>query len=306
MAEEVKTPTDGTVGAQAESKTMNRFPMEGVEVWKNPKNRFIIFQLHYSADPRKRDPEYRAGIKSGMPIRQYLQEYELQWDSFEGFPVYSDFNKAIHGARTVMHPRPGLPLLRGWDFGLTPACVVGQYVNGQLLIFKEFTAINASADKFVPETLRALKLLYPHWADQKKNYLDFIDPAGFSKSQTDMNTCAQVMRDNDMEPRPGPVVWEVRRKSVENFLIRMNKGEPSFQIDLAGCPVLVRGFEGGYRYPEKAFDIEPNKVRPLKDEHSHPHDALQYLCYGVSTLKQSRHSSVPEPSYSLTREKSSA
>jgi hypothetical protein len=108
---------------------MNRFPMDGVEVYKNPKNKFLVFQLHYSANPNKKDPSYRDTIKSSMPIRQYMQEYELQWESYAGTPVYPDYQRSIHGSKEPIAPVLGLPLLRGWDFGLTPACVIAQYVG---------------------------------------------------------------------------------------------------------------------------------------------------------------------------------
>src|SRR5271165_6642940 len=129
---------------------MNRFPMEGVECWRNQKNKFVIFQLHYSANETKRDPVYRDNIKSAMPIRQYMQEYELRWDSYAGSPVYADFNRKVHGVEGVIEPELGLPLVRGWDFGLTPACVVAQYVDKQLRVIWEYTAINKSANTFVP------------------------------------------------------------------------------------------------------------------------------------------------------------
>lgn len=280
----------------------NRFPMPGVEVWKNPKNKFVVFQLHYSADQKKREANYRDAIKSAMPVKQYMQEYELCWDSFEGLPVYSDFNRSVHGSKETIEPVIGLPLIRGWDWGLTPCVVVSQYVEGQLRIIKEITSFNKSATVFVPEALRELKTLYPRWHDQSKNFIDYTDPAGFQRAQTDEGTCAQVLRDHGCIPHPGPVLWEVRRKGVESFLVGLQKGAPKFLIDLAGCPTLVRGFEGGYRYPEKAADVEPAKLRPIKDEHSHPHDALQYVCHAVTSFKPPRHSNIPSPTYSWSKQ----
>src|SRR4051812_16968206 len=115
----------------------NRFPLPGVECWKNEKNKFVVFQLHYLADPKKRDPSYIAGVKAAMPSRQFNQEYNLAWESYEGLPVYSDFNRNVHGSKETIQPVPGLPLIRGWDWGLTPCVVVGQYVEGQLRLIKE-------------------------------------------------------------------------------------------------------------------------------------------------------------------------
>ena len=74
-----------------------KFPMQGIEIWKNPGNKFCVFQIHYTANPAKRDPKYKDNAKSGMPISKYNQEYEISWESYEGKPVYRDWNKAIHG-----------------------------------------------------------------------------------------------------------------------------------------------------------------------------------------------------------------
>lgn len=281
-----------------EKKQLNRFPLEGVEVWRNPKNKFVVFQLHYTANPRKTDPNYRESVKSGMPIAQYLQEYELQWESFAGKPVYQDFQERIHGSKDAILPELGLPLLRGWDFGLTPACVIAQLVEGQLRILREFTAINMGIERFAATVIPELRTLYPNWRDQKKDWIDFIDPAGFQRKDTDETTCAQILVGQGLAPRPGPVAFEARRKAVEGLLTGITKKGPNFIIDLAECPVLVRGFRGGYRYPEKSFEIEPSKWRPIKDEHSHPHDALQYIAAGVKTLARTKTLNVPTPTYS--------
>lgn len=276
----------------------NRNPIEGVEVWKNPKNKFLIFQLHYSADSRKRDPAYRDVIKSAMPIRQYMQEYELQWDSFAGARVYDDFQKRIHTTSERILPEVGLPLLRGWDFGLTPACVVAQLVGNQLRIIKEFTELNMGAKRFSAEVLKQCAILWPAWHDPKLHWRDFIDPAGQFRKDTDEGTCATILAEQKLVPIAGPVAWEARRQSVEHFLTLTTKEGPGFIMNGPDCPVLLRGFEGGYRYPEKAFDKEPNQIRPIKDEHSHPHDALQYICSKMMTFKRRSGSGIAAPSYS--------
>jgi hypothetical protein len=232
-----------------------------------------------------------------MPIRQFNQEYNLQWDSFAGTPVYPDYQRNIHGVKESLEPILGLPLMRGWDFGLTPACVVAQYVGTQLRILCEFTAVNKGADQFSTEVLQQCRIKFPHWGDIGKDWKDCIDPSGAFRKDTDMGTCAGILSKKGLSPIPGPVAFEERRNSVEHFLTRYTKQGPNFQINLADCPVLVRGFEGGYRYDEKALDVEPQKVRPIKDEHSHPHDALQYICAIVKQWGKYKRANVPSPLY---------
>lgn len=275
-----------------------KWPMEGVEIRRNPKNKFLIFQLHYSADPKKRDPAYRDTIKSTMPSRQYNQEYELIWESYAGTPVYPDFKKELHGSKQTIRPIIGLPLLRGWDFGLTPACLIGQLVGDQLRILREIIEINMGAERFAKLVLDQCATWYPKWADQQLNWRDFIDPAGFAKSQNNETSCRDELVKAGLAPAPGPVAFMKRRKAVEGYLIKVTREGPRFLIDLGGAPATVRGFQGGYQYPENAFEIEPTNPKPLKNEYSHPHDGLQYLAHGAQNYREPRRNGIPVPSYS--------
>jgi hypothetical protein len=273
----------------------SKAPMQGVRVWQNRKNKFLIYELHYTADPTKRDPAYKESIKNSMPLQEYLREYELHWDTFAGMPVYPEFG-SIHITRELPMPLVGLPMLAAFDFGLTPACVIGQFAEGELLIFREYVEINMGAERFLKKVTDDLRLRYRSHTNFKKDWLCFIDPSGFFRSDTDESSCAQEVN-KYFNATPGPVAWDPRRKAVANFLIRLNKGTPAFQIYEKDCPVLVKGFQGGYRFSDKAFEIEPNKVRPIKDAYSHPHDALQYLAAGVDDVSEQTKKQVPRPEY---------
>jgi len=273
-------------------------PMEGVRIWKNKKNRFLIFELHYTADPLKRDPSYKESIKNSMPLMEYLREYELQWDTFSGYPVYPEFSR-LHLLEEEPTPQAGLPMLIGFDFGLTPAAVIGQLQEDTLVIFEEIVEINMGAVRFAPKVAQHIRLKYPSFSDLGKNWRCFIDPAGLNRSETDESTCAQVLGETGFVVAPGPVAWEQRRKAVVHFLQKMNKTGPGFRIYPRHAPMLVKGFEGGYKFDEKYADKEPNKLRPIKNAYSHPHDALQYLCDGVKVLTTTLQRDIPRPYYSI-------
>lgn len=286
-------PGDITV---AEYAPNFKAPMQGTRVWTNRKNKFLVYELHYTADPEKRAPEFRESIRNSMPLMDYLREYELHWDTFEGQPVYPEFSK-LHVLSERPTPVAGIPMLIGFDFGLTPAAVIGQFENGVLTIFKEIVGINIGANRFVPQVIADLRLRFPTKGDLKKDWRCFIDPSGINRSDTDESSCAQTLIGAGFIPYPGPIAFEDRRKSVANFLMQMTKLGPAFQIYGVECPMLIKGFEGGYRYPAKAVDIEPNKLRPLKDAFSHPADALQYLCAGVKGLQAGFKINIPSPKY---------
>lgn len=287
------TEGDEVVSAEKEN------PMEGVEVWKNKGNKFFIFQLHYSADEAKRSDEWRVAAKSGMPIRDWNQEYEIKWDSFEGLPVYADWNRKVHLAQKDITPKLGLPLLIGYDFGLTPAAIIGQLREDQLFVFKEFIGFNTDAELFSERVISECRILFQEWQNLEKSWLCFIDPSGTFRKDTDSGTCAMVLDAKGYKSIPGPVSFEARKKGVNEFLTKMSRGRPALVVSREGCPVLVRGFEGGYQFPEKAQEREPDKLRPLKNSYSHVHDAFQYLCCGIKLVNNHVRREIPAPAFSF-------
>jgi hypothetical protein len=279
------------------------YPMEGVEIRLNPKNGFLVFQCHYKADPMKRDPKYIQEIKESMPIRRFKQEYELQWDSFEGLSVFADWDINVHGVKTDIKPQIGLPLLLGFDFGLTPAVIVCQMQEDTFCVLREYTALNMGAERFLQWLTPQLKIQYHLWQSFSRDYLVFIDPSGEFRKDTDEGTCAKVIDDFGFKNIiPGPVAWEERKKSVEHFLTRRTMKGPSFQVCLQNCPILVRGFQGGYRYDDKVLELEPNKLRPKKDIHSHIQDALQMVTSRILNTRPSAIIDVPVLSYKFTKD----
>lgn len=278
---------------------VERFPCEGVETWMNPKNRFVIVQLHYTADPKKRNEDWLSNIKSAMTISKFQQEYNLQWDTFHGQPVYPDFAERLHVSKDTIQPELGLPLLLGVDQGLNAACVVCQMQGDKFVVLEEITASNMGAERFVEKVVRQLAVNYPEWSDLKRDFRVYMDPAAFSRRDVDERTWASVWAKRGFKPMPGPMLWEPRRQAVESLLTKQNKEGSCFELNRGSCSMLLRGFNGGYRYSEKAFDIEPTKARPVKDEHSHIQDALQYVAGGFLKLKHNAGMhSVPELKYS--------
>lgn len=255
----------------------------GIKVWENPVNKFKVARVHYSADPRKRTPEWREQARAGITWAEWMREYEIVWSSFDGIPVYGDdFARAFHVAEQPLEWASGFPVIRGWDFGLGAggmACVWAQLLSyGRLFVYKELTASDTDIEHFVPEVRRFSEQWFPGCV----KYFDVIDPSGFNRTQIDKRSCGTVMRGLRLEPMPGEKAKVKRRQAVTRFLQTAVKGLPSFQVDKEGCPQLIYGFEGGYHY---AYAKDGQlKEDPEKNEYSHPHDALQMVCSRVNAL----------------------
>jgi hypothetical protein len=292
-----KLGDDGMI-SQRVTGAIVKSPINGIDMWRNSNNDFFIFKLHWSADEEKRDdPTFIKEATKGMTPKKAAQEYEIEWHTHIGQPVYSDFNSRVHGAEELLVPHLGIPLLRGWDFGLTPACVIAQWRDGELAILKEFVAVGRGIKRFAPEVMEALSLLYPAWTDQKNDFLDFVDPSGYFRKDTDEETCVTIMSGFGMKPVPGALNWSPRVESVEHYLTTMYKGKPILKINMDECPMLVTGFEGGYKYPEKVLENEPDKLRPVKNEYSHPHDGLQMITSKIKEIVKKAKVKIPENRY---------
>lgn len=287
---------------QPELSTKILTPQTGVKLWKNPKNKFLVFELHYTADETKRSDEFKADKRASLSYRKYMMEYELSWESWAGLPVYGDtYSDHHHLTQETMWPVAGLPLFRGWDFGLTPACVVCQMVEDEFRVIKEFTAMNMGAQRFSEIVLKECIKLYPTRADWKRHWVDVIDPSGQYRKDTDEGTCAKILDDQGLSVVPGAEPFEERRNSVEHYLRRFTKAGSCFKISAVDCPVLVRGFKGGYQYPERSAEIEPGKLRPIKNEYSHPHDGLQMVTSYLVKNRPGYSGLIKSPSYGFLR-----
>jgi hypothetical protein len=277
-------------------------PMQGIEIWQNPRNKFLVFDCHYTANENKRSTEWREAIRQSMPARDFAMEYEKSWHTYEGLPVYADFTKQMHVSREPLKPELGLPLLLGWDFGLTPACVLTQLHEGRLHIIKEYIGQNIGITRFGAEVWQDLTQHYTSWTYRPEDILSFIDPAGFQRSQVDERTCSQALREAGFKNlQPGPIDFESRKQAVEYFLCKQTAGQSCLLIDQQNCPTIIDGFAGGYRFNDSELERQSTKLRPVKDHYSHPHDALQYVAGGARGKLTTTLTKIPSPQYGFTK-----
>jgi len=197
----------------------------------------------------------------------------------DGKPVFPEWNDRVHVSPEPLKPTRGLPIVLGWDFGLTPACIIGQMMpTGRLHILDELVAEDMGIRQFASDVVRPLLVTkYNGFARYSEG-----DPAGQIRAQTDERTCLQELLELGIPTEPAPTNdWIPRRESVAYFLTRMIDGGPGFLLD-PSCATLRKGFNGRYKYERlKSSGPARYRDRPVKDQFSHPHDALQYLCMRV-------------------------
>ncbi|MGO8401333.1 hypothetical protein ACC783_23675 [Rhizobium ruizarguesonis] len=199
-----------------------------------------------------------------------------------GDPVYPEFNRSVHVADQPLEPLPGVPLSTGKDAGGSPAGVVGQFLpNGQLRLLAEHCARpGTGAARYAREFHEILLQRFPGLP-----FLEaFGDPAAFYGADTEngelswMQTVGQALS-LMIQPAPSNEP-NLRQEAVRWYLEGMIDGTtPRILID-PGCKKIIGGFEAHYMLSKNASIGATNKLEVVKNEYSHPHDALQYLCLG--------------------------
>lgn len=200
-----------------------------------------------------------------------------------GKRVYPEFNPDLHAVDSLPAIQ-GEQLILGWDFGLTPACVVMQLSSrGQLLVLKEYIADGMGIRTFAESiVIPSIAKDFPYC----KIGMSIADPAGNARNEIveEMSCIGELnqlgipttsARTNDIDPRLG---------SVRFFLNRMTDGKPCFLLDKKGCPTLFKGFVKGYVYARVAVGGEERyKDKPNKNVYSHAMDGLGYGCLELAS-----------------------
>lgn len=247
----------------------------GWEFFKQPSGRSP------EAENLKNLPEgYYSRIQAGKDpdwIKVYVDgEYGYVT---EGKPVFPEYRDRIHCAENAFPPVPGITLLCGADFGLTPASPIGQKLpDGRWLIVDEFVTDNCGIKRFAEGLTKFLATNYPdHVVEQ-----GWGDPAGNQRAFSDERTAFEIM--NEYTPwrwRPAPTNDIVMRlEVVKNTLNRLVDGNPGILIS-PKCQMTRKGFTGGYHYKSiRTGNGTQFHETPAKNAYSHIHDGLQALLLG--------------------------
>lgn len=204
----------------------------------------------------------------------------------DGKPVFPDYRQDLHKAKEPLTLLRGTTLYLGFDYGRTPACVIGQLsARGQVRVID---CIYVDADEENGMGLRAfmresvMPILRTRY--QGMTISAWGDPAGVAKDNNEQD-CFDIQREEGLIVQPAPSNdMAPRLDAVEKRLISLADGEPGFLID-PGVGIIIKGFDGGYVYERIATATKGGEVRykdkPVKNRYSHPMDALQYMCMGM-------------------------
>ena len=222
--------------------------------------------------PNLNNPNYYRLLAEGKKpewIKVYIHgEYGFVID---GKPVYDEYSDQLH-LRDV-DPVPGRPIIRSFDFGLTPACCFSQLLpDGRWLVFDEMTSTNMSFDRFSDDVLNHCQRAFR--GDVK--FEDYGDPAGNQRAQTDARTCFEIGATKGSNIGPSEQDPTLRMESVRKPLRTLIGGEPQFILN-PRCKSIRKGFLGGYNLRRiQVAGPERYALRPDKGPLSHIMNAMEY------------------------------
>jgi hypothetical protein len=235
--------------------------------------------IKYLANEANGNDGYRYYLDKipGMKRSQILVDFAAKWGiSITGQPVYDGtYDDEYHVSATEIEPDKNLPVYIGVDFGLHPAVIFAQVTQkGQLIILKEIAPnqpSGVSLEEFIADWYRPFVL--KHFAGAR-SFVGWGDPSGRGRSAIDKRSPFTMLNQAGILCKPAHTNnFLPRKEAVETFLLKRNG-----MLINPSCVWIRKGFMGGYGYP---MNNGVAKLEPAKNDYSHPHDALQYLCLGV-------------------------
>lgn len=217
-------------------------------------------------------PNYYLNLSQGKD-HEWVKVYVLGEYGFvvDGKAVYPEYKDLAHCSDKVIVSNK-LPIYRGWDFGLTPACVFAQLSSrGQLVVFDELVSESMGIDSFSEDVISHCSNYYPD-----AEFIDIGDPAGKERAQTDEKTCFQILHSKGIMIEPGMQSLQIRLESVRKPLTTF-RGVMGFVLH-PRCKMLRKGFQGGYQFRRLQTSVEKYTLSPDKNMYSHPMNALEYVC----------------------------
>lgn len=199
----------------------------------------------------------------------------------DGRPVFPEYMDTVHCKPFELTPRLGLRL--GFDWGLTPAAVVGQQMpNGQWRIRSEIVTEDMGIIRFGELVKQHIQQRYGDFkiADMSG------DPAGNIRGG-DERTPFDLMASVGLIVRPAPGNNDsmLRREAFAKPMRTLIDGEPGILVH-PECNYLRKGLSGGYNY-RRVLVAGDAKYRdtPDKNIYSHVCEAGEYLMLGAGEGK---------------------
>ena len=238
---------------------------EGFVVWQPPAPENT---LHLPSD-------YYAGLRQTFSHRPDLLrrfvEGEFGFQSM-GKAVTPQWNDKLHLATGLaVLPRSEVGIL--WDFGHNPTAIFTQKSPlGSWLILDALVGENIGAEELIIDGVKPL--IEARYRLNPRRHIG--DPQGNQREQTSIARSAvqSIKKELGGTWRSGPVATHLRVDPLQAILSRTIGGRGLVQVDRERAAKVWQALRGGWHYHVARSGLIGTE--PVKNEHSHPGDAMGY------------------------------
>jgi len=261
--------SSSSLAERPDPRTTAGQPLPGVTEWTCPRNGVHVVEVHYSADPHKRDPAWKKEAMRGMPPRGWQREFEIAWDLGGGDPMLPEYVPAL--MRREIRTNQAGRLLRGWDFGqVCPVTIFAQVdAWGRLLVLAELVMEHASLTAQIEATkamtLELIGAVGPTFDAGDPEALHEMELGSIRRELLKAGIVLQTFSNHAHR-------FEGLRQRMLRRVVVPGEPEPSPALLVSPrCPILHSALSGGFaRHPKTG---KPMPTHPYKDVC----DALDYL-----------------------------
>ena len=260
---------------------------QGLVIRRNPRNKFVVARLHYTADKVKRSAEWKAEAMSGLSEPKFRKEYEIDYTALFGEKVFPQFE--AHKDRIVVQPpypevTKGQMCWAGLDYGVrNPTAfevfTMRKNAEGDMCVFAIWEHYEPTKDV---ATLAEKMLACPYYdrikwiaADPHSLWAQNISVPGRG-----MTTIAQQLTDHGIKHKLLPATQDEEQwvTMMNAHWGRLEEREPTFKI-LDCCPNLIHEVERAIyqRQPSTAEEARRNAKERIQDIRNHAMDATKYF-----------------------------
>jgi hypothetical protein len=224
----------------------------------------------------------------------------------DGKPVYPEYSDSVHYDPNMGEPVPGLPIYRGWDFGLTPGVGFLQVLpGGRINLFDELVAEYMFIDEFSDQVNEHCGQHYPGF-----EFIDVGDDAGEQnnpavKKEQEEKTCFDILQAKGIAIEGVGQNQTLRKGSIKKALKALVKGKPRFMVG-PKAKTCRKALMGGYMYERVKTKQGVYKDKPNKNMYSHVIEGVEYVMVrimgeGLTTSSQSsKHLGPKNPKYNTS------
>lgn len=250
---------------------------EGLRIVKNAKNAFCVVTLHYTADPRKRTPEWKEEAKAGMHPAKFAQEYEIDYTAMYGEKVFPEIT-TLRDKIIVKEPFPDFPDTQvywgGFDYGARNPSSFHVYTIWDGCVYSVWELFEPCRN--VPEFAQKLREC-PYW--DKIKYIAADPSIWWNTQQSKVGNLVSVC-DLFFENKITKLIKGVHDEAAWLAIMRahwQNAEDPTFRI-FDCCTNQIREFETAVYVSTSDRMLQTQNFREaINDHNNHTLDDCKYF-----------------------------